>query len=77
MSSFRSELEQLLNGHAKEHESNTPDFVLAQFIERALDAFDVATRARDHWYGIHMEPGNTYVLEPRASKTLDPQWRTG
>lgn len=44
-------LQGLINGYSKENESNTPDFILARYIERCLDAFDEATRARDKWYG--------------------------
>ena len=60
MSSFRKDLEQLINGYSMENNSHTPDFLLAQYLERCLDAFDEATRARDRWYGVHLEPGNKY-----------------
>jgi len=48
---FRTELEQLLNRHSKENESNTPDFILANFILSSLAAFDSAVREREIWYG--------------------------
>lgn len=51
MKPFHDELRTLLNGYSKENESNTPDFILTRYIERCLDAFDEATRARDKWYG--------------------------
>jgi hypothetical protein len=60
MGSFRKDLEQLINGYSMESNSHTPDFLLAQYLERCLDAFDEATRARDRWYGVHLEPGNKY-----------------
>ena len=47
MNAFRRELEQLIHGYSMESNSNTPDFILAQYLERCLDAFDEATRARD------------------------------
>jgi len=37
---FRKELESLLNRRSKENKSNTPDFILAAFLEKCLDAFD-------------------------------------
>jgi len=49
-STFRFELVSLLNRASAEQRSNTPDFVLAAFLLRALDAFDHATKARDNWY---------------------------
>ena len=48
---FRSEVEQLLNRFCRENESNTPDFVLAQFLIESLDAFDRAVERREEWYG--------------------------
>lgn len=51
MNTFRKELEQLINGYSMEKNSNTADFILAQYLERCLDAFDEATRARDAWFG--------------------------
>lgn len=48
---FRDELEELVNRYNRENESNTPDFILAQYIDGALKAFDDAVQARDKWYG--------------------------
>ena len=43
---FRQELRELINGHSLENGSNTPDFVLANFLVRCLGAFDEAAVAR-------------------------------
>ena len=48
--SFLDELRQLLNKHNKEGGSNTPDFILAEYLNRCLDAFDVALAQRTNWY---------------------------
>lgn len=48
---FRIKLEQLLNQWSKENESNTPDFVLANYLINCLAAFDSAVREREIWYG--------------------------
>lgn len=58
-SEFRKELESLLNRHSKENGSDTPDFVLADFLIRCLMAFDAATRGRIMFYepkGANHEP---------------------
>jgi len=47
---FRKELENLINKHSMENESNTPDYILSDYLVRCLDAFDIATKDRDHWY---------------------------
>jgi len=45
--SFEKELEALINVHSIENESNTPDFILAQYLRSCLDAFTVATKRRE------------------------------
>lgn len=51
MSDFRKELSQLLNKHSKENGSDTPDFVLAEFLHQSILAFDLAIDLRETWYG--------------------------
>lgn len=75
MKPFREELRALLNGYSKENESDTPDTVLAQYIERCLDAFDEGVRARDRFYGVNLRPGHRYK-EPSLELTKSPtQWK--
>jgi len=64
MKPLGNELEELLNRACEENESNTPDFILADYLIACLFAFNQATKARDHWYGVHLEPGNKYFEEP-------------
>lgn len=47
---FRKEIETVINKHSKESGSDTPDFVLAQYLVACLEAFDIAVRARSKWY---------------------------
>jgi hypothetical protein len=47
---LRCEIEHAINRCSAENGSDTPDFVLADFLLRCLSAFDVATRARTAWY---------------------------
>ena len=54
---FETELESLINKYSKENESNTPDFILAGYMEYCLLAFTTATKLRDNWYGINPRPG--------------------
>ena len=49
--SFRKELKTLINKHSMENGSDTPDFVLARFIENSMHAFDSAVTSREEWYG--------------------------
>ncbi len=55
---LRKLIETELNRRSAENESNTPDFILAEYLMDCLSAFDKATKRRDKWYGVHLEPGN-------------------
>lgn len=48
---FVSELESLINRCSQENESNTPDFILAEYMASCLLAFNRATQQREEWYG--------------------------
>jgi len=48
---FRKELEGLVNCHSMENGSDTPDFILAEYLADCLDAFDKAVTRREEWYG--------------------------
>lgn len=50
-SAFRRELQHLINRESAENGSHTPDFILAEYLEGCLRAFDAAVGARDRWYG--------------------------
>ena len=48
-SSFEKELQNLINKHSKENESNTPDFILAEYMHNALKIFNKAVNRRSHF----------------------------
>ena len=49
--SFRKELETLINNYSLENGSDTPDFILANFIISSIKIFDVSVVKREEWYG--------------------------
>jgi len=51
MSVFREELKNLINCQSKENGSNTPDFILADYLNGCLETFDRAVVRRDLWCG--------------------------
>lgn len=65
MSDFRKELETLINRHSKENGSDTPDFILAQFLADSLDAFDKAVVRRTAWYA---PPAENMPPDPATPK---------
>lgn len=61
MSYFAEKLREVINCHCRENSSDTPDFILAEYLFRCLDAFDSATRERDKWHKFH--PGLKEIEE--------------
>ena len=53
---FTKELQSLLNRYSKENTSNTPDFILASYIENCLVAWNVGVQQREAWYGRDPRP---------------------
>lgn len=49
--SFREDIDHLVNQYSLENGSNTPDFVLSEYIQDCLTAFDNAVQLRERWYG--------------------------
>ena len=51
MSDFQKELTSLLNRHSQENGSDTPDFILAEYLQGCLDNWNHAVQKRENWYG--------------------------
>ena len=49
---LRKKLEEAINSVSAENDSNTPDFILADYMMACLAAYDCATVRRDEWYGL-------------------------
>ena len=74
---FRKELEGLINKHSMENGSNTPDFLLAEFLNSCLAAFDLAVQQRDKWYSVRLAPGSVVHECPECkerSKITNKDW---
>ena len=50
-SQFEKELAELINRFSKENDSDTPDFILARYLNAVLDNFNAAVKDREQWYG--------------------------
>jgi len=44
-------LRNLINSHRIENMSDTPDFILANYLKNCLENFAEAVNARETWYG--------------------------
>ena len=66
-SALRKALTDAINSTSSENGSNTPDYILARYLESCLAAFDVAVLAREDWYGHRHNPGaETETTRERA-----------
>ena len=61
MSELRKKIEHAINYASAENGSNTPDFILAEYLVACLAAFDTATQQRDTWYGSDARPTSSAV----------------
>jgi hypothetical protein len=48
---FEQELTKLLNKYSQENGSDTPDFILAKYLNDCLTTWNHAIAARETWYG--------------------------
>lgn len=42
---------EVINRYSRENETNTPDFILSDYMLRCLEAFEAASNMREEWYG--------------------------
>jgi hypothetical protein len=70
------EIKNAINRHNRESASHTPDFILADYILRALEAFEHASRERENWYGRSLSVGGGYTL-PTPAPTLAERFPVG
>ena len=47
---FEMELEKLINKHSQENNSNTPDYILAEYLYSCLENFNRTMRHREEWH---------------------------
>lgn len=58
---FEQELESLINRCCEENKSDTPDFILAEYLVHCINAFNQGVKARDKWYGVEHWAGKGEV----------------
>lgn len=73
-SAFTRELEAVINKHCRENGSDTPDFILAAYMDDCLTAFNRATNWRTKWYSPEGVPANERKNgpPPRSSHPAKP-----
>lgn len=66
---FRKELTEVINRHSKENGSDTPDYMLAEYLCACLSAFDSAVNQRGMWHGHHTRVPITALTKDEARQT--------
>lgn len=76
------QLQRLVNKLSLENGSDTPDFILAQFLWDSLKAFEAATNTRDAYWGHkHWQTDPSSLVQPVTPHAptgpfqLTPPWR--
>ena len=62
---LREDIEHAINCNSGENASNTPDFILAQYLMACLAAWDTAVQQRETWYGRDARPSGPAPEAPR------------
>jgi len=72
---LENKLGDLINIECRENDSNTPDFILAEFMMKCLDAFELASNKREVWYGVELDISNNWeVLITQAMAEASMCW---
>ena len=73
--SFEEELRGLINRYSKENESDTPDFILAQYLIGCLSTFNAAVKRRTDWYydGRRFDPYRKVLVQSPCSEQKDSE----
>jgi len=66
---LKQSLADLLNQHSRENNSNTPDHILADYLYRCLENFEITSRAREQWFGEELSIGG---VKPYTERRVSP-----
>ena len=63
-----------INTNSAENASNTPDYILAQFVCACLAAFNTATQQRETWYGRDARPSLAAPAQGEPQERMGTHW---
>jgi hypothetical protein len=76
---FEKKLTELLNYSSLECESDTPDFILAQYLIGCLETYNTTIQSREKWYGRTVMYKGTLPVPaqcpPPKSPNVLPNWK--
>jgi len=59
-----------INKVSAENGSNTPDFILANYLMMCLENFDHIVKMHDDWYSVHLEPAKKMKVTVKQDNTI-------
>jgi hypothetical protein len=68
---LRDEIQHTINRYSRENNSNTPDFILANYLYACLVAFEDAVNNRSDWYSRHDTPGQAPTPAPALREAVE------
>ena len=71
-SQLRTDIETALNRNNAEGGSDTPDFILAEYLVTCLEAFDKTLHARSDWYNHHCRIGGCNHWDIKEDAKIEP-----
>lgn len=69
---LKTTIKNAINRFSAENGSNTPDFILAEYLIGALELFDATTKDREKWYGREPKPVPPDQAPPRPDVVGKP-----
>ena len=69
-SQLRTDIETAINRNSAENGSDTPDFILAEYLMTCLEAFDKTLHARSAWYSHHCHIGGCDHHETKVQEVF-------
>jgi hypothetical protein len=69
---FRKEIEEAINRNSMENGSDTPNFILADYLRDCLTTYDRTVKAREKWYGRSLK--NDQSEAPPVNGTPGPAY---
>jgi hypothetical protein len=60
------ELRGVINKHSRENESDTPDYLLAEYVIDCLVAYERTVTLRDKWHGRERPTAASYHVEAES-----------
>ncbi len=73
MTRLIEDIRDAINRHSAENASNTPDFILAQYLEGCLAAFNTAVQEREAWHGRDPRPTAVAAQQATPESETDPR----